>query len=158
MTQKLDLKGLVYNTFFFFLSEILLSGKLNFGLFLLKGNSKALDFEQNKVSKDWVAVRSYLFLTAYVSGAIGGFRFIAIRKCRLAVSALSVGFGLVAAGRSCAPRYMNINSSDLSNKGKSTATSFYGLPDNTLGILQLPADGVFSYISSSYNYICWQEV
>lgn len=59
----------------------------------------------------------------------------------------------MAAGRSCAPRYMNINSSDLSNKGKSTATSFYGLPDNTLGILQLPADGVFSYISSSELYL-----
>lgn len=62
---------------------------------------------------------------------------------------LPIGFSLVADGNSCASRYVNVNSTDLSNKGKSIATSFYSLPDNALGILQLPADGVFSYISSS---------
>lgn len=55
------------------------------------------------------------------------------------MSALPISFGLVAASNSCALRYMNINSSGLSNKGRSTITSFYSLPDNTLAILQLPA-------------------
>lgn len=65
------------------------------------------------------------------------------------MSAVPIGFGLVAAGSSCAPRYVNNNRNYLSNKGKSAAASFYSLPDNTLGIMKPAADGVFSYISSS---------
>lgn len=65
------------------------------------------------------------------------------------MSAVPIGFGLAAAGSSCAPRYVNNNRNYLSNKGKSAAASFYSLPDNTLGTMKLATDGVFSYIFSS---------
>lgn len=46
MTQKLDPKDLVYNTFFFFFFMKFYSvGNFEFCLFILKGNAKALDFE-----------------------------------------------------------------------------------------------------------------